>query len=162
MTSHNSATLVGRLGADPEIKEVGDLDSNGARKQVVNLSVATNRRYKDKNGAQVEITDWHRIVIWNAGLIRVIQAGLLCKGKLVLVQGEIRTRSYEQEGIRKWSTEIVLSGPQSVLTVMEPRGKDEAPFAMSDAEPDMPTAEEAISAKIDTTTNATGSSDIPF
>ncbi|MBH48828.1 MAG: single-stranded DNA-binding protein [Halobacteriovorax sp.] len=161
--SHNSVTLVGRLGANPEIRQVGDPDADGNRKLVANMSIATNYRFKDKTGARVEKTDWHRIVIWNSGLIRVLQGGLLCKGKQVLVQGEIRTRQYEQDGITKYSTEIVLSGPHSVLTVLEPRGATEPPFAMPE-EGSVVTAEDVALAKTNATVTATtgSSEDIPF
>jgi single-strand DNA-binding protein len=106
--------LVGRLGADPEIKQM----VNG--KSVARLSLATSQSWKDKNtGEKKEKTEWHRIVVFNEGLVNVIQQ-YLKKGAQIYVEGELTTRKWkdEQSGQDKYSTEIVLQGYNTTLTML--------------------------------------------
>ena len=112
--SLNKVLLIGRLGADPEIKQM----VNG--KSVARLSLATSQSWKDKNtGEKKEKTEWHRIVVFNEGLISVIQQ-YLKKGAQVYIEGQISTRKWkdEQTGQDKYSTEIVLQGYNSTLTML--------------------------------------------
>ena len=96
----NKATLLGRLGKDPEHKHL----SNG--NQVVNFSVATSEKFKDKNTGEVkETTQWHNIVIW--GNLAEVCAKYLHKGDLVYLEGKITNRSWEKDGITRYTTEIV-------------------------------------------------------
>ncbi len=112
--SLNKVLLIGRLGADPEIKQM----VNG--KSVARLSLATSQSWKDKNtGEKKEKTEWHRIVVFNEGLVNVVQQ-YLKKGTQIYVEGQITTRKWkdEQSGQDKYSTEIVIQGYNSSLTML--------------------------------------------
>ena len=106
--------LIGRLGADPEIKQM----VNG--KNVARLSVATSQSWKDKtSGERKEKTEWHRVVIFNEGLVNIVQQ-YLKKGANIYVEGQLSTRKWKDEksGQDKYSTEIVLQGYNSSLTML--------------------------------------------
>ena len=112
--SLNKVLLIGRLGADPEIKQM----VNG--KSVARLSLATSQSWKDKNsGEKKEKTEWHRIVVFNEGLVNVIQQ-YLKKGAQIYVEGQLSTRKWkdEQSGQDKYSTEVILQGYNSTLTML--------------------------------------------
>ena len=112
--SLNKVLLIGRLGADPEIKQM----VNG--KSVARLSLATSQSWKDKNtGEKKEKTEWHRIVVFNEGLVNVVQQ-YLKKGAQIYVEGQIATRKWkdDQSGQDKFSTEIVIQGFNSSLTML--------------------------------------------
>ena len=112
--SLNKVLLIGRLGADPEIKQM----VNG--KSVARLSLATSQSWKDKStGEKTEKTEWHRIVVFNQGLVNVVQQ-YLKKGAQIYVEGQISTRKWkdEQSGQDKYSTEIVIQGYNSSLTML--------------------------------------------
>ena len=115
--SLNKVQLIGRLGADPEIKQM----VNG--KNVARLSIATSQSWKDKSsGERKEKTEWHRIVIFNEGLVNVVQQ-YLKKGANVYIEGQLSTRKWKDEssGQDKYSTEIVLQGYNSSLTMLDSR-----------------------------------------
>ena len=96
--SLNKVTLIGRLGQDPEIREVG-------MSKVANFSVATDESYTDKSGNKVEKTEWHRIVMWNKPAETAER--FLKKGSLVYIEGKLETRSWENDsGEKRYSTEI--------------------------------------------------------
>ena len=112
--SLNKVLLIGRLGADPEVKQM----VNG--KSVARLSVATSQSWKDKNtGEKKEKTEWHRIVVFNEGLVNVVQQ-YLKKGAQIYVEGQLSTRKWkdEQSGQDKYSTEIIIQGYNSSLTML--------------------------------------------
>ena len=112
--SLNKVLLIGRLGADPEIKQM----VNG--KSVARLSLATSQSWKDKNtGEKKEKTEWHRIVVFNEGLVNVVKQ-YLKKGAQIYVEGQISTRKWkdEQSGQDKYSTEIIIQGYNSSLTML--------------------------------------------
>ena len=112
--SLNKVQLIGRLGADPEVKQM----VNG--KSVARLSIATSQTWKDRNsGEKKEKTEWHRIVVFNEGLINVVQQ-YLKKGAQIYIEGQLTTRKWkdEQTGQDKYSTEIVLQGYNSTLTML--------------------------------------------
>ncbi len=113
--SLNKVQLIGRLGADPDIKQM----VNG--KNVARLSVATSQSWKDKSsGEKKEKTEWHRVVIFNEGLVNVVQQ-YLKKGANVYIEGQLNTRKWKDEssGQDKYSTEIVLQGYNSSLTMLD-------------------------------------------
>ncbi len=115
--SLNKVQLIGRLGADPEIKQM----VNG--KSVARLSIATSQSWKDKStGERKEKTEWHRIVIFNEGLVSVVQQ-YLKKGANVYIEGQLTTRKWKDEtsGQDKYSTEVVLQGYNSSLTMLDSR-----------------------------------------
>ncbi len=110
----NKVILIGRLGADPDIKQM----VNG--KSVARLSLATNQNWKDKNtGEKKEKTEWHRIVVFNEGLVNVVQQ-YLKKGAQIYVEGQLNTRKWkdEQSGQDKYSTEVVIQGYNSSLVML--------------------------------------------
>tara|TARA_B100001540_G_scaffold261827_1_gene240976 strand:+ start:1536 stop:1997 length:462 start_codon:yes stop_codon:yes gene_type:complete len=117
--SLNKVQLIGRLGADPEIKQM----VNG--KNVARLSVATSQSWKDKSsGERKEKTEWHRVVIFNEGLVNIVQQ-YLKKGANVYLEGQLSTRKWKDEksGLDKYSTEIVLQGYNSSLTMLDGKSK---------------------------------------
>ena len=117
--SLNKVQLIGRLGAYPEIKQM----VNG--KNIARLSIATSQSWKDKStGERKEKTEWHRVVIFNEGLINVIQQ-YLKKGANVYLEGQLATRKWrdEKSGQDKYSTEIVLQGYNSSLTMLDGKNK---------------------------------------
>ena len=112
--SLNKGLLIGRLGADPEIKQM----VNG--KSVARLSLATCQTWKDKNtGERKEKTEWHRVVVFNEGLVNVVQQ-YLKKGAQVYIEGQLSTRKWKDEktGQDKYSTEIIIQGFNSSLTML--------------------------------------------
>jgi single-strand DNA-binding protein len=112
--SLNKVLLIGRLGADPEIKQM----VNG--KSVARLSLATSQTWKDKNsGEKKEKTEWHRIVVFNEGLVNIVQQ-YLKKGAQIYIEGQLSTRKWkdEQSGQDKYSTEVVIQGFNSSLTML--------------------------------------------
>ena len=119
--SLNKVLLIGRLGADPEIKQM----VNG--KNVARLSIATSQSWKDKSsGERKEKTEWHRVVIFNEGLVNVVQQ-YVKKGANVYIEGQLSTRKWKDEssGQDKYSTEIVLQGYNSSLTMLDGKSKGE-------------------------------------
>tara|TARA_R100000808_G_C2138239_1_gene146297 strand:- start:282 stop:704 length:423 start_codon:yes stop_codon:yes gene_type:complete len=101
----NKAIIVGNVGSDPDIRTM----PNG--NQVVNLSIATSDEWKDKNtGDKKEKTEWHRCVFFNK--IADIAAKYVNKGSKIYIEGRLQTRSYEQDGVKKYSTEIVVNDMQ--------------------------------------------------
>ena len=115
--SLNKVLLIGRLGADPEIKQM----SNG--KNVARISLATSDTWKDKNtGEKKEKTEWHRVVIFNEGLVNIVQQ-YLKKGAQIYIEGQLTTRKWkdEQSGQDKYSTEIILQGYNSTLKMLNTR-----------------------------------------
>jgi single-strand DNA-binding protein len=115
--SVNKVILVGNLGKDPEIRRTQD------GRPIANLSIATSETWRDKNtGERKEKTEWHRVVIFNEGLCKVVEQ-YLKKGSKVYIEGALQTRKWtDQSGVEKYSTEVVLQGFNSVLTMLEGRG----------------------------------------
>ena len=112
--SLNKVLLIGRLGADPEIKQM----VNG--KSVARLSLATSNTWKDKNtGEKKEKTEWHRVVIFNEGLVKVVQQ-YVKKGAQVYIEGQLTTRKWKDEksGLDRYSTEVVLQGFNSSFKIL--------------------------------------------
>ena len=100
MAGVNKVILVGNLGADPETRTI----ESGAK--VANFSIATSERYKDKNGNQVDRTEWHNIVLWR-GLAEIAEK-YLKKGSQVYIEGKLRTRSWDdQNGNKRYTTEVL-------------------------------------------------------
>jgi single-strand DNA-binding protein len=132
--SLNKVLLIGRLGADPEIKQM----VNG--KNVARLSLATSQSWKDKSsGERKEKTEWHRVVIFNEGLVNVVQQ-YLKKGANVYVEGQLTTRKWKDEasGHDKYSTEIVLQGYNSSLTMLDGKSKSENTNLVSENKSSLP------------------------
>jgi single-strand DNA-binding protein len=115
--SVNKVILVGNLGKDPEIRRTQD------GRPIANLSVATSDSWRDKaTGERKEKTEWHRVVIFNEGLCKVAEQ-YLKKGAKVYIEGQLQTRKWtDQSGAEKYSTEVVLQGFNSNLTMLDGRG----------------------------------------
>lgn len=121
--SVNKVILVGNLGADPEVRS---LPSGG---KVVNLRIATSESWRDRNtGERKEKTEWHRVVIFSEGLTKVAEQ-YLRKGSKVYVEGQLQTRKWEKDGVDQYSTEVVLQGFNSNLTMLDGRGEGESGFS---------------------------------
>lgn len=124
--SVNKVILVGNLGKDPEIRTLNSGD------RVANLRIATSETWKDKSsGERKEKSEWHSVVIFNENLVRLAE-NYLRKGSTVYLEGSLQTRKYEQGGVEKYSTEIVLQKFRGELTMLggKPDGQDD--FRSSD------------------------------
>jgi len=115
--SVNKVILVGNLGADPEIRRTQD------GRPIANLRLATSESWRDKNtGERREKTEWHRIVVFNEGLCKVIEQ-YVKKGAKLYIEGALQTRKWtDQSGVEKYSTEVVLQGFNSTLTMLDGKG----------------------------------------
>ena len=115
--SVNKVTLVGNLGRDPEVRAMQNGD------KIVQLSIATSDRWKDKNtGVQRERAEWHRVVIFNDALGRIAEQ-YLKKGSTVYIEGQLQTRKWtdQQSGQEKYTTEVVLQRYRGELTLLGSR-----------------------------------------
>jgi single-strand DNA-binding protein len=129
--SVNKVILVGNLGKDPEIRRTQD------GRPIANLSVATSESWRDKaTGERKEKTEWHRVVIFNEGLCKVAEQ-YLKKGAKVYLEGQLQTRKWtDQSGVEKYSTEVVLQGFNSNLTMLDGRASGGGSFGSDDASGD--------------------------
>lgn len=127
--SVNKVILIGNLGADPEIRRTQD------GRPVANLRVATSESWRDRNtGERREKTEWHRVVIFNEGLCRIAEQ-YLKKGSKVYLEGQLQTRKWEdQSGQERYSTEVVLQGFNSQLTMLDGRGEGGGDYAPGGSE----------------------------
>ncbi|WP_310619842.1 single-stranded DNA-binding protein [Flexibacterium corallicola] len=116
--SVNKVILVGNLGADPEVRRTQD------GRPIVNLRIATSESWRDRNsGERRERTEWHRVVVFNEGIAKVAEQ-YLRKGSKVYLEGQLQTRKWQdQSGQDKYSTEIVLQGFNSTLTMLDGRSE---------------------------------------
>jgi single-strand DNA-binding protein len=115
--SVNKVILIGNLGADPEIRRTSD------GRPIANLRVATSDSWRDKaTGERREKTEWHRVVIFSEGLAKIAEQ-YLKKGAKVYLEGQLQTRKWQdKEGQDRWTTEVVLQGFNSSLTMLDSRG----------------------------------------
>ena len=114
--SVNKVILIGNLGADPEIRRTQD------GRPIANLRVATSESWRDKTtGERKEKTEWHRVVIFNEGLCKIVEQ-YLKKGSKVYLEGALQTRKWtDKDGHERYSTEVVLQGFNSQLTMLDTR-----------------------------------------
>ncbi len=115
--SVNKVILIGNVGADPEIRRTQD------GRPIANIRLATSETWRDKNtGERRERTEWHRVVIFNEGLCRVVEQ-YVKKGSKLYIEGSLQTRKWQdQSGQDRYSTEVVLQGFNSVLTMLDRAG----------------------------------------
>src|SRR4249920_1306443 len=115
--SVNKVILIGNLGADPEIRRMQD------GRPVVNMSVATSESWRDKaTGERKEKTEWHRVVIFNEGLAKIAEQ-YLKKGSKVYLEGQLQTRKWtDQQGVERYTTEVVLQNFRGELTLLDRAG----------------------------------------
>ncbi len=116
--SVNKVILIGNLGRDPEIRSM----PNGDR--IANLSIATSENWRDKSsGERKEKTEWHRVVIFNDNIVKVVE-NYVKKGSTVYIEGQLQTRKWtDQQGVEKYSTEIVVGRFKGELTMLGGRGE---------------------------------------
>lgn len=114
--SVNKVILIGNLGADPEIKRTQD------GRPIANLRIATSESWRDKNtGERREKTEWHRVVVFNEGLCKIIEQ-YVKKGSKVYIEGQLQTRKWQDQGGQdRYSTEVVLQGFNGALTMLDSR-----------------------------------------
>lgn len=114
--SVNKVILIGNLGADPEIRHTQD------GRPIANLSIATSESWRDRNtGERKEKTEWHRVVVFSEGLAKIVEQ-YLKKGSKVYIEGQLQTRKWQdQSGNDKYTTEVVLSGFNGTLTMLDSR-----------------------------------------
>jgi len=163
--SVNKVILVGNLGKDPEIRRTQD------GRPIANLSVATSETWRDKGtGERKEKTEWHRVVIFNEGLCKVAEQ-YLKKGAKVYIEGQLQTRKWtDQAGVEKYSTEVVLQGFNSNLTMLDGRsggggsfGADEGGGDFGASSPSSPAPRRAaVAAGGGGSRNSDMDDDIPF
>jgi single-strand DNA-binding protein len=120
--SVNKVILIGNLGRDPEVRSTQD------GREIATLNIATSESWKDKNsGERKEKTEWHRVVIFSDPLVKVAK-NYLKKGSKIFVEGALQTRKWtDQAGVERYSTEVVLQGYNSTLTMLDgkPGGSSE-------------------------------------
>ena len=113
----NKVILIGRLGRDPELR------TTQGGKEVATFSLATSRKWKDRNGERQEDTEWHNIVAWDklAGIV----SQYYTKGSLVYVEGRLKTRSWDDKnsGEKKYMTEVIAYESRNLT----PRRDEDAP-----------------------------------
>lgn len=116
--SVNKVILVGNLGRDPEVRRLG------SGEPVVNLRIATSETWRDKqSGERKERTEWHSVVIFNENLAKVAEQ-YLKKGSKIYIEGQLQTRKWQdQQGVEKYTTEIVLQRFRGELTILDSRGQ---------------------------------------
>lgn len=126
--SVNKVILVGNVGQDPEVRQF----QNGG--QVCNFSLATSENWKDKNtGERREKTEWHRISVFNEGLIRVIQS-YVKKGSKLYIEGQLETRKWQdRDGNDRYTTEVVLRGYGGNLTMLDSRSSSSGGYGQEQA-----------------------------
>lgn len=141
----NKVFLIGRLGADPEVRYTPD------GTMVTSFRLATDEQWKDKSGQKVQRTEWHRIVTF--GKLAEICGNFLSKGKLIFVDGRIRTQSWEdKEGNKRYTTEIVAANMQMLDSKGQGKGQEPTGSAGGDRFPSEP----------NTDVNVIPEDDVPF
>ncbi len=124
--SVNKVILIGNVGNDPEIKTT----QSGSR--LVNLSLATSESWKDKTtGERRENTQWHRVVIFNDALVGIVER-FVKKGSKLFIEGQLETRKWtDQNGVDKYSTEVVLRPYRGELTLLDSRNSNNNDYGAS-------------------------------
>jgi single-strand DNA-binding protein len=115
--SVNKVILVGNLGQDPEIRNTSD------GREIANFSIATSESWKDKSsGEKKEKTEWHRVVVFSQGLVGVVK-NYVKKGSKLYIEGSLQTRKWtDNQGVEKYTTEIVLQNFNSTLQILDSKG----------------------------------------
>jgi len=147
----NKVTLIGRLGADPEVRRL----ENGAA--VAKLNLATNENYRDKNGEWQKLTEWHNVVVWRWLAERAEQ--YLKKGSLVFIEGKLTTRKWQdKDGNDRYTTEVV----GAVMKSLDKREDSGSGYSSSfPSAQDAPPASQKITTPAATTTTTTPAADAP-
>ena len=132
--SLNKVVLIGNLGRDPEIRSTND------GREIATFSVATGESWKDKTtGEKKEKTEWHRVVVFSEGLVRIIK-NYVKKGTKLYLEGQLQTRKWvDNENQERYTTEVVLQNFNSTLILLDSRGDAAMPQAESGSQQDTPT-----------------------
>ena len=119
--SVNKVILIGNVGKDPEIRTMQD------GRELANITLATSESWKDKNsGEKREKTEWHRVVVFSEGLVKIIK-NYVKKGSKLYIEGSLQTRKWEDStGNEKYTTEIVLQNFNSTLTLLDSKGSNDS------------------------------------
>ena len=154
MSSVNKVILLGNLGRDPEIR------SMQSGKKMASFSIATSKKWKDRNTQeQKENTSWHNIVVFNEGLVEVIEK-YVKKGSKIYVEGELSTRKYQdKDGNDRYTTEVVLQGYNSTLTMLGSSNSSNS-YQEDQSSVSAPVASESFNS--DTPDSSNQDEDIPF
>jgi single-strand DNA-binding protein len=162
--SVNKVILIGNLGKDPEIRRTQD------GRPIANLRIATSETWRDKNtGERKEKTEWHQVVVFNEGLCKVVEQ-YLKKGAKVYIEGALQTREWEKDGVKRYSTEVVLQGFNSTLTMLDGRsgggggsyGSDDSGGDFGADRPVSSAPRRAVAAGAGGRSNSDMDDDIPF
>ncbi|MEC7491102.1 MAG: single-stranded DNA-binding protein [Pseudomonadota bacterium] len=156
--SINKVILIGNLGRDPEVRHTNDGNP------IINLSIATSETWRDKgSGERRERTEWHRVVIFNERLGEIAQK-YLQKGSKVYLEGQLQTRKWtDQQGVEKYSTEVVLNRFRGELTMLDARGGGGELGPASESDYGTPGESSSAGSGVDPGSNATDLDDeIPF
>ena len=146
MSGVNKVILIGRLGKDPEVR---NLESGVS---VANFTMATSESYKDRTtGEKKEVTEWHNIVMWRS--LAEIAQKWLHKGDMVYVEGKLRTRSWEKDGVTRYTTEIVADN----MTMLSSRGGGGSSMSSDHSVSQERSSQESMRAPVDNSTD-----DLPF
>ena len=114
--SVNKVILVGNVGVDPDIRNMQSGD------RVANLSLATSESWKDKStGERQERTQWHRVVIFNQGILGIVEK-YVKKGSKLYIEGQLETRKWQKDGVDQYTTEVVLRPYRGELTLLDSKG----------------------------------------
>jgi len=123
--SVNKVILIGNVGVDPDVRNMQSGD------RVANLSIATSESWKDKSGERQERTQWHKVVIFNQGLVGVVEK-YVKKGSKLYLEGQLETRSWEKDGVKQYTTEVVLRPYRGELTLLDSKGGSSSGYASND------------------------------
>lgn len=110
--SVNKVILIGNVGQDPEIRSMQSGD------RVCNLSIATSESWKAKDGERQEKTQWHKVVVFNQNIVGVVEK-YVKKGAKLYLEGQLETRTWEKDGIKQYSTEVLIKPFNGVLTMLD-------------------------------------------
>jgi len=113
--SVNKVILVGNVGVEPEIRSMQSGD------RVANISIATSETWKDKSGERQERTQWHKVVVFNQNVVGVVEK-YVHKGSKLYIEGQLETRSWEKDGVKQYTTEVVIKPFRGELTMLDSKG----------------------------------------
>ena len=151
--SVNKVILIGNLGKDPDVRST----SNGGR--FASFSIATSTKYRNKETKQLEDkTEWHRVIIFNEKLADISEK-YLKKGSKIYLEGQLQTRKYEQDGVTKYTTEVVIPNFGGVLTMLDSRSQSDSNQQTDQIES---AADASVSPTEDNSTASKLDDDIPF
>ena len=113
--SVNKVILIGNVGVEPEIRSMQSGD------RVANISLATSETWKDKSGERQEKTQWHKVVVFNQNIVGVVEK-YVKKGAKLYIEGQIETRTWEKDGVKQYTTEVVIKPFRGELTMLDSKG----------------------------------------